>query len=353
MSIELTPGVFVLLLALVLFPLFAWAFRTFPKERWQILAAVPTVRSPTGRWLGVNFTFYGLLSATAFTLGFVVYCLLLASIEVSLPVTLGVAAIVSACGLPAARLVAWAVEGKKVNNTVSGGSFVALLVSPIAIWLAVWFFGSGGGLFASLLMPIMAALAVAGVLGEGCGRLACISFGCCYGRPLQDLPEPLRKIFRHIAVTFSGSTKKISYASQLEGVAVVPIQAITVVVSTLIGLTGILLFLEGRFATALLVAVIGSQVWRILSETLRADYRGGGGFTVYQQLGIVGMLFTAALAYGFPAVAPPVPDLQTGLVALWNPILILFAQILWTVVFVYLGRSMVTSSIISLHVTDH
>ena len=343
---------FVLLLALLLAPPFVWAFRTLPRERWQIMASVPVSRSASGRWVGVNFTYYGLLIASAFLLGLATYLLLLSSVGISLGVALGAAALIFVCSLPAARGVAWLVEGKRTTLTVSGGSFVALLVSPIAIWLAVWAVGRHGESMGEVLIPMMAALSVAAVLGEGTGRLACISFGCCYGRPLKDFSPWTQRLFKRFSVSFAGATKKISYASGMEGIEVFPIQALTVVVSTLIGLTGIYLFLEGHFVSALLLSVVGSQVWRIYSETLRADDRGPGNFTFYQQFSVVGILFTCALAFLYPVTNEVRPDLFLGLRGLWDPVVILFAQLLGTVVFVYCGKSMVTASVISLHVVD-
>ena len=62
---------------------------------------------------------------------------------------------------------------------------------------------------------------------EGLGRLACISFGCCYGVALREA-HPSRDVFS-IAGTlfFSGSMKKISSASGLEWKQVIQIQALT------------------------------------------------------------------------------------------------------------------------------
>ncbi|MCB2183014.1 MAG: hypothetical protein KQH63_13350 [Desulfobulbaceae bacterium] len=60
------------------------------------------------------------------------------------------------------------------------------------------------------LMPVMAALATGYILGEGVGRLACISFGCCYGKPLDEVGILVRKILAPIACSYQGDTKKNS-----------------------------------------------------------------------------------------------------------------------------------------------
>ena len=56
---------FVGALAVLVFVLFGWAFRTLPHEGWQILASVPTVEKAAHQWSGVNLTYYGALLASA------------------------------------------------------------------------------------------------------------------------------------------------------------------------------------------------------------------------------------------------------------------------------------------------
>jgi prolipoprotein diacylglyceryltransferase len=74
-------------------------------------------------------------------------------------------------------------------------------------------------------IPVMAALAAVMIvsgMGEGLGRIACISFGCCYGKPLAKVHPTVRRIFDKWNFVFSGKMKKISYASGMEGEEVVP-----------------------------------------------------------------------------------------------------------------------------------
>ena len=44
------------------------------------------------------------------------------------------------------------------------------------------------------------------------------------------------------------------------------------------------------------------------------------------------------------------PDLTVGLKSSWNPALLIFLQALWVMIFLYVGRSMVTGSTLSIHV---
>ena len=45
--------------------LLGWGFKALPNEQWQILATLPRKKEPSGTWVGVNITYYGLLSASA------------------------------------------------------------------------------------------------------------------------------------------------------------------------------------------------------------------------------------------------------------------------------------------------
>lgn len=56
------------------------------------------------------------------------------------------------------------------------------------------------------MIPIMAAMAVAYTLGEGLGRLGCISFGCCYGKAIDTCHPLVRRIFSKTPFIFKGAT---------------------------------------------------------------------------------------------------------------------------------------------------
>jgi prolipoprotein diacylglyceryltransferase len=162
------------------------------------------------------------------------------------------------------RLIARVVEKKRYTLTVGGAFFAGLLAAP---WLVVLVNATIRDPFFPQLpvMPFLAAGAASYVLGEGFGRLACISFGCCYGRPVASLPVSLQRIFSPCAFVFRGPTKKVAYEGHLEGQAVVPIQAITSVVLVATGIASVYLFLAGRSASAFLLAVTVSQAWRCIS----------------------------------------------------------------------------------------
>ena len=179
---------------------------------------------------------------------------------------------------------------------------------------------------------------------DGQRRLACISFGCCYGKPLDQLGPAARRFFEHFHFAFTGEMKKIAYSSGLDGAKVVPVQALSALVLVLSGLVGSFLFLNSRYGAAVLVTALVSQLWRAYSEGLRADYRGDHRVSAYR----IPSLAAAACAAGMLMVLPGSPQIRSqlnlGLELLWDPKVLLLLQALWLFVFFRLGRSMVTRS---------
>jgi hypothetical protein len=103
---------------------FAWAFRTLPREDWQILACIPGRKGADGIWSGVNFTYYGFFNALAFVVATTIFLLILGSIEVIAAAAGIIIAPVLAIGMWAARFIArWVEENSYV---FSGGGFFCL-----------------------------------------------------------------------------------------------------------------------------------------------------------------------------------------------------------------------------------
>jgi hypothetical protein len=318
---------------------FRWGFRALPRERWQMIAAVPTLKDPSGAWRGVNLTWYGFFSATANVAATAVALLLLGALGVGRGRALAAVAILLAAALPAARLIARWVERKRHTFTVSGAALVGFLLAPLLL-----------PALSLPALPALAALGVAYAFGEGLGRLACVSFGCCYGKPLSACSPPVRRLFLNHAVVFHGPTKKACYAGGFEGEPLVPVQAASSLVLVALGWAGMGLFLLGAPGIAFLVTIAGSQVWRFLSERLRADHRGGGRLTGYQKISVLLSLLSLALALFLPRGPLASPSLGAGARLLWDPGVLLLLQALWIAVFVYTGRSTVTASTLSFHV---
>ena len=343
--------IFVLGLILFYTILLAWGFRALPGENWQILAAIPNGKKQGDTWEGLNFTYYGFFIAGAYTLGTIIMFVLLGAVHIPVSAIIVISILMAAVCLPASKVVAAVVEKKPHTSTVGGASFVGILSAPWIVWITNRVLGPWVG-FEAPVMVVLAVLSIAYAFGEGTGRLACISFGCCYGKPLSQCHPFWRSLFKKFYFVFSGKTKKIAYADGLDGVPVVPIQAITSVLFILVALSGTYLFLQGRPVPAFLVTLMVTQLWRLASEFLRADYRGGRRISAYQWMSVLAIGYGLLISVCFGASGRGQADIVSGLVSLWNPVIIIFFQILWLALFFYAGRSMVTGSRISVYVVE-
>lgn len=343
------PEIFILCLGTVLAALLAWGFRTLPKERWQVIGCLLGGKGDDGIWKGLNLTYYGFWSATAYGLAALVFLILLGSLAVPATASMVLLAAILSIGMPASALIALWVEGKANTFTVGGASFAVLMASPWVVSFIDGHLGPRMGFDISVLSAL-AAMSIAYAIGEGIGRLACISFGCCYGRPLSACHPLLRKVFAGRGFIFTGQTKKIAYAHQLEGQEVIPIQAVTAVLLTATGVAGCYLFLKGFPVAALCGTLVVTQTWRVLSEFFRADFRGTGRISAYQIMSLGSILYIFPILALFPLTGDGTPDLAAGITALWDPAVLLFLETLWGIAFVYTGRSRVTAATIRLQV---
>lgn len=340
---------FVLGLTLIFSQILSWGFRTLPSERWQILAAIPRIKHPGGNWEGENVTFYGVFNANAYVLAVMIFITLMGSVAVPAAAIPAITGTLLGVCIPASRVVARIVEKKRYTFTVGGASFIGILIAPwlvtaVNLALKPWM----GAPVA--IMTFMAALSTAYAFGEGIGRLACISFGCCYGRPLAACHPLIQRLFLKRSFVFSGKTKKIAYADGWDGERIVPIQAITAVIYCGSGIVGVYLFLKGFYTAAFFETLLITQLWRAVSEVFRADYRGGHKISAYQIMAMAAVGYAALVAVFQPVAKIPAPDVLLGLGYLWHPAAILSLQALWVAVFLYTGRSRVTGSALSFHV---
>lgn len=342
---------FILILVVFIMPGLVWASKNLLNERWQVLAAIPSQKNHEcehGSWQGRNLTFYGVLLANGCLAGAIVFILLCSSIGLSLEVILFLTGIILIVSMAAASFLARIIENKKNTLTVAGGATVGLYLLPLCIVMI-----SNTEFLQPInlpLIPIMAATSIGFILGEGLGRLACISFGCCYGKAISDLSPLVAKVFSGPGCIFHGHTKKIAYASQLDGRKVVPIQAMTSFLYVLVAIIAIYLFLENHFRWALALSLIVAMGWRIFSERLRADYRGGGRITAYQFMSMANICFCMILL-GWGGTSQGLnPVLSDGLSVFWDPAVILFLQFIWLVIFFYTGVSKVTGSTVTFKV---
>ncbi len=330
---------------------YAAAFRVLPDERWQVFASIPLYKKNSSSWHGVNITFYGLLTSSGYTIGFVIFILMMTAGGVSLKSLLMLSACILVMFIPSAKIMAYIIEKKKHTITIGGGVFIMLISAP---WIlagvnAISGFletgRTGEGVFLSSLITAYA-------FGEGFGRLACISFGCCYGRSLESLPVFFQKIFSKFNFVYTGKTKKISYHDHMDGVKTVPVQAITAVLYTASGLAGLFLFLKGYYYHSFFLSLTITQLWRFLSEFLRADFRGGGVISAYQVMSLFTIPYYITYFMITGMVSSPTPALVPGLKFIWSPEVIIVTIVMWTGGVLYTGISSVTSSEISIFVNE-
>lgn len=329
----------VLILAVFLGIVFRWGFKHLPGARWQMLGSIPVYQESDYRWRGINLTYYGVFNAFAYTLATAMVIVLFRAIDLDLaPTMVMIVGVLGIC-MPASRIIAALVEKKPHTFSVGGATFAGILVTP-------WIAGAINAFsdFPLPVIPVLSAVGIAYAMGEGVGRLACISFGCCYGRPIKDLPQRLQKSMGKCAFVFEGKTKKIAYAHNLDGHQVVPVQAMTTLLYCGCSLLGMYCFLEGYFTGAFLLAILVTQIWRFFSEFLRNDYRGEGSISAYQIMALLGAGYALVLPLIFSSKTLPTPFIEQGLAALWSPAIILVLQALWIFSFVYTGKSSVTES---------
>lgn len=328
-----------------LFAFIAWGGRTLPGERWQMLASVPLARNGDGSWRGLNLTWYGALSALAYTLATAVAVALLASVGMGLTgLCLMVAGMLGLC-IPASKIVARLVEGKRNTLTVGGAVFVGIVVAPFVAWAVVAATGSGA------VLPALAALSVAYAVGEGVGRMACLSFGCCYGRPVDTLPAPWRGLFDKWNIVFEGKTKKAAYAHGLCGHKLVPVQLLTAYLYCGAASLGMAFFAAGNFSVAMALPLVTTQVWRVVSEFFRADFRGERKISAYQIMAGLGVLYGLVPAVLLDASGVEA-HLGRGAASLWTVPVLLLLQGVFLAVFLYTGRSSVTDSVVRFAVKE-
>ena len=342
---------FITFLAVLLVPVYIWGFKSLPQERWQIVCTIPAKKLTSGSWQGLNLTYYGLLVATALVAAVALVVVLIGAAGINFGVMVLTTSVLLIICVPSAQFIAQWVEKKPYTFSVGAASFVGIVLGPWLVWamkiiltkmMAITFDP----------MAVIAAAMVGYTLGEGMGRLACISFGCCYGKPIEQMPQMVRRYFAWASFTFTGSTKKINYTHQLEGKKIFAIQAITAVIYTTTALIGTGLFLFNHYRWTYFFCLSVTQLWRFCSEFFRSDYRGKQRISVYQIMSLLTIPYTLLILPLFPA-AQSTPNVITGLHLLWNPAAILFLQFLWIAIFLFVGRSQVTGAALSFHVYQH
>jgi putative Ca2+/H+ antiporter (TMEM165/GDT1 family) len=339
-------AIFIASLSGLLVIILSWGFRKLHREGWQFLAVLPRGRRDEGTWEGLNITWYGLFNALGAMMGAAVLIVLMGSVGAPTRTVFLLIGLLLPLGVLAGKWVARLVEGRTTTSTSAGAFFVITLLAPWAVLTANRMFAAPPSLDVT---TFLAGAFTAFALGESLGRLACLSFGCCYGRPVRDCPPLVRKLLGRWPVRYEGLTRKASYEAGFQNESLVPIQPITSIVSGSIGLAGTALFLSGRFRIAAVGVLVALQVWRWISEFLRADDRGGGTLSKYQIMAALNVVYLAILLPIFPSAPVRIPEVVDGLRLLWHPGMLLFILGLGAFVLRFTGFSQVTASQVTFH----
>jgi hypothetical protein len=319
----------------------------------QFMAAVPVRKISSHTWSGLNLSYYGFFTATSATFMFLMFFLMIFYVNGRFLQALLFMGPLLALSYPASVILASLIDQKKFALSVGAANFVCFLLAPFLLWALDATLGRQEG-YSFPVLPYLAALSITYCFGEGVGGLACVSFGCCYGKPVPGLRGIGKKLFTVLYLQYTGETKKALFAGKLDGQKVVPIQLITSLVYVTCGLAGLLLFFTRYFRTAFVVCIAVVQIWRIFSETVRADYRGSARFTAYQKMAagmVVYSLLLAAASYFFHDRIPlfhtekvSCRELLPSLKMLWSVSVIVTLEIVWLVIFRGIGWSNITGS---------
>lgn len=342
-TIEFGLVVIVVIAAIV----FRWGFKNLPRQAWQIAVAVPSRHSDDLQSVlpAVNLTSYGFISAAAYATALAIYIFLIGSARQPLAYGLLFAGLLLLVAVPASKWVARWVEGVP-GHTIGGATFAAMVVAFPSVELVAAVAAHSPNVRLDVT-ALIAAASIAYAFGEAIGRLACLSFGCCYGRPIDATTPLQRALYSRFTETYRGRFKKISYASGLCDRPVIAVQAISCVVLLALGVIALWCFWHGAAGVAIVVALGGSQLWRAYSEQLRADYRGREGFTVYQGMALLGALAALVFTLAYPVSADyraQPPSAITGWFALARIEVLLAIQLLALGILFYMGKSSITSS---------
>jgi prolipoprotein diacylglyceryltransferase len=333
--------------AFITFWVLRWAFVHLPGEHWQFAAVLPIGKADGDEWQGVNITYYGVICALAYSVALATFVFLSAAAQQPLAPTFAAIAALLLIGVPASKWVAKRVEGKSATFTVGGAMFVSMIaVVPVVTIVNLFAQRWGGERIDPLIF--LAASSCAYVVGEALGRLGCLSFGCCYGKCVSDATSLERALYGKTATVYRGKLKKIAYASDLEGEPVIAVQSIASCVLICLFLVSVWLFWNRTFGAALLVAMGGAQLWRLYSETLRADYRGGGAINVYQWMALGCIAGVVMMIFVLPQPTQVRLSASSGLRTLIQLETVLAIQAVAIVIILLMGKSQVTGAKIAL-----
>lgn len=344
--------IFIAFYTLFLVFLTYFGIKYFPNENYQVLFVVPVKKYKNKKWYGINITYYGLISAVSYTFATFTFLVLAKSYHISSQIIIISVVLILICCMPASKFMARIIEKKKNTFTISGAAFIGSIFSPFFFFVTSYFFLSDFDTAIQTSFILLSALSVSYILGEGVGRLACISFGCCYGKKLDEYQGIFKNFFYNFNTTFKGETKKASYEGGCENQKTIPVQGLSSIIYNVTGLIGTILFLLGNIKTSFILSVAVANLWRFFSEYLRDDHRGDiKKYSFYQYFSLISILYSLLIALLFtPDQGSIFFDIRKGLSELRSYWTLAFFLSIFVISFAYTGLSKVTYSKIEINV---
>lgn len=192
------------------------------------------------------------------------------------------------------KIILASILGARLMSLVLEDGFQKILKTPSAailrpgFWLhggiigagfAIWFYGETipeSGL-------LISSMGICLPLYEFFSRLGCASYGCCYGCTIASLPKlpPVMHWLRMKPVEYhSPDSAVLRINPAMKGTPLVPVQTISAVLY-LTQFVGATMLLCTGWCTVAVLGYISFSVHamlRIMMETYRADFRGGGSW---------------------------------------------------------------------------
>ncbi|MCX7987914.1 MAG: prolipoprotein diacylglyceryl transferase [Thermodesulfovibrio sp.] len=283
--------IIIILYLLATLSLLFFGLKNFHKDDFQFLATIPYRRSENGTYQGINLTFYGLITAISCLLSTFLFISLLKIINFPEIGTYLILTLILVVGIPSSKILATIIEGRKNTLTIGGAVFISGLISLPITWLVLTYLDLSLDKF---LLPIITAISISYAFGEGIGRLACLSFGCCYGKPIDSFS--FLKNIDFLMVKFSCETKKAVYDGKYKEIPLLNTQALTSIVYIILAISSLLLYLFSYIKLALILSLSLTQLFRFFVEFLRDDFRGNRKVSVYQVFAIILFLYGITIA---------------------------------------------------------
>lgn len=314
-----------------------WGLKNLSRDEFQFFCAIPYKKIEENTYEGTNITFYGIISALSCSASVFLFLVLIKFIDFPLKLAYFILITIFLTGLYASRTLAYIIEKRKDTLTIGGATFVSGIISvPL-----IYFFIKSFNINETYFLPVLTALTTSYTFGEGLGRLACISFGCCYGKPAERYPK-LPKILK---IKFFSETKKAVYDSNYKNLELINIQGIVVCLFTILAILSVILIMLEKFKIALLISFTMPAIVRFFSEFFRDDNRGiNYKLSTYQFFSLILVIYSLIFLYIFKPLETKIYIKST--IFFSNTELIILTALFFTTL-IHSGVSKVTASKIS------